>query len=263
MRGENMPTYQKVIWAALGVTVIAILTLGYFLFLAPGAREKSTAKTKLTAREIPQATESALTKSAADKDFSPLKLDLNQSDPAVRELIASAQVPGLLREWSRQKELLRSVVAAVDNVAQGQSPSVQLAFLAPEEKFSVIEKNGNTCPDPRSYRRYDALINVFMDIPDETLIFWYRKLRPTLETAFRELGYPEITFSQRLKQAIEQLDQVPVTRKDAPLEKKILSYAFADSNLENLNPAQKHLLRLGPENVARIQKKLRGFASAL
>jgi hypothetical protein len=258
-----MPTYQKVIWAALGVTVLAIISLGYFLFLAPQAREKAIAKTELTPREIPQATESALPKPAEDKDFSPLKLDLNQSDPAVRELIAAAQVPGLLREWSRQKELLRMVVAAVDNIAQGESPVVQLAFLTPKEKLSVIEKNGTTCLDPRSYRRYDALINVFMAIPDETLIFWYKKLSPTLEAAFRELGYPGITFAQRLKQASEQLDQVPVTRENAPLEKKILSYAFADSNLEDLNPAQKHFLRLGPQNVARIKKKLRRFISAL
>jgi hypothetical protein len=102
-----------------------------------------------------------------------------------------------------------------------------------------------------------------MAIPDETLIFWYRKLRPTLETAFRELGYPEITFSQRLKQAIEQLAQVPATREDVALEKRILSYAFSDINLEDLNPAQKHLLRLGPQNVARIQKKLRALTSGL
>lgn len=258
-----MPTYQKFIWVALGVTLIAILTVGYFLFLAPAARERQISKTELTPRELPQLGESALTLPAEDKDFSPLKLDLDKSDPAVRELIASAQVPGLLREWILQKELLRSVVAAVDNVAQGQSPAAQLAFMAPEEKFSVVKKNGVTYLDPRSYRRYDTLINVFMAIPDETLIFWYKKLRPTLETAFKELGYPEITFSQRLKQAIEELDQVPITRADVPLEKKILSYAFSNINLENLNPAQKHLLRLGPQNVARIQKKLRGLSSAL
>jgi hypothetical protein len=258
-----MPTYQKVIWAALGVTVIAILVLAYFLFLAPQAREKSFSKTELTPRELPQQTESTLPKPAEDKDFSPLKLDLNQSDPAVRELIAAAQVPGLLLEWSRQKELLRSVVAAVDNVAQGQSPAAQLAFLAPEEKFLVIEKNGTLYLDPRSYKRYDALINVFMAIPDDTLIFWYKKLRPTLETAFRELGYPGITFSQRLKQASEQLDLVPVIREVIPLEKKILSYAFSDSNLEELNPAQKHFLRLGPQNMARIQIKLRALISGL
>jgi hypothetical protein len=258
-----MPNYQKVIWVALGVTVLAIMVLGYFLFMAPQAKEKSVAETALSARGIPQPPVSTSTPLAEDKDFSPLKLDLDQSDAAVRQLIASAQVPGVMREWSQQKELLRSVVAAVDNMAQGQSPAVQLAFLTPKEKFSVLEKNGLTTLDPRSYRRYDALINVFMAIPDETLIFWYRKLQPTLETAFRELGYPGITFSQRIKQAAEQLDQVPVIREDIPLEKKILSYAFADINLEDLTPAQKHFLRLGPQNVARIQKKLRTLVAGL
>jgi hypothetical protein len=258
-----MPAYQKVIWAALGVTVIAILALGYFLFLAPPAREKSIEKTELTPREIPRPSGSGEPAAVKERDFSPLKLDLDQSDPAVRELIAAAPVPVPLREWSKQKELLRLVVAAVDNVAQGQSPAVQLAFLAPREKFRVIEKDGATRIDPGSYRRYDKLVDVFMAIPDETLVFWYRKLSPTLEAAFRELGYPGTTFAQRLKQAGEQLEQVPLVRADAPVGKKVVSYAFAESALEDLNPAQKHMLRLGPRNVARVQNKLRGFMAAL
>jgi hypothetical protein len=257
-----MPTYQKVIWFALAVTVLAILVLGYFLFLAPQAKGNPPDKTELTARETQPASEPAVPAPAA-VDYSPLKLDLNQSDAPVRELIAAAQVPDRLREWSRQKELLRSLVAAVDNVAQGQSPAAQLAFLAPGEKFSVIEKSNGVFIDPKSFRRYDALINVFAAIPDETLLLWYRKLSPTLETAFAELGYPGTTFAQRLKQACAHLDQVPIPGTDIALEKKILSYAYADGSLEELSQAQKHLLRLGAQNVARIQKKLRRFVSAL
>jgi hypothetical protein len=258
-----MPAYQKVIWAALAVTVIAILVLGYFLFLAPQAKEKSIAKTELTPREIPGPTEAAGPATVEARDLSPLKLELDQSDAAVRDLIAAAPVPGLLREWVRQGELLRLVVAAVDNVAQGQSPAAQLAFLAPGEKFKVVDKDGATRLDPASYRRYDKLVDVFMAIPDETLVFWYRKLGPTLEAAFRELGYPGVTFAQRLKEAGEQLAQVPLVRADVLLEKKIVTYAFSEKNLEDLSPAQKHLLRLGPRNVARVQKKLRGFIAAI
>lgn len=258
-----MPAYQKVIWAALGVTVLAILVLGYFLFVAPPGKEKSVAETELTPRDIPLAEGSAAKSPAADKDHAPLQLDLDQSDPAVRELIASFRVPELMLEWSRQKELLRSVVAAVDNVAQGQSPAAQLAFMAPREKFLVIEKNGVIQLDPRSFKRYDRLIDVFIAIPDDALVMWYKKLAPSLETAFRELGYPGVTFLQRLKQACEQLEWVPVLKDETALEKKVLSYAFADRTLEDMTPAQKHLLRLGPGNVARIQKKLRGFISAL
>ncbi|HSQ34699.1 MAG TPA: DUF3014 domain-containing protein [Candidatus Binatia bacterium] len=258
-----MPAYQKVIWAALGVTVLAILVLAYFLFLAPQASEKSVAKIELAPREIPLAEGPDSMLPRPEKDFSPLPLDLNQSDAAVRELIASAQVPEVMRQWSRQKDLLRSVVAAVDNVAQGQSPATQLAFLAPREKFLASEKNGAIHLEPRSFKRYDRLIDVFSAIPDDVLVFWYKKLAPSLETAFRELGYPGVTFLQRLKQACEQLEQVPVLEHEIALEKKVLSYAFADSDLENMTAAQKHLLRLGPRNVSRVQKKLRSFISAL
>jgi len=258
-----MPSYQKAIWAAVGITALAILVLGYFLFLAPAAREKTIAKTELTPKEIPLPAETAPEASAELKDYSPLQLDLNQSDGAVRELVAAAQVPEALLRWSRQQELLRLVVAAVDTVAQGQSPAPLLAFLAPREKFTVTEKMGATRMDPRSFRRYDELVDVFIAIPDETLVFWYRKLSPTLESAFSELGYPGVTFRERIQQAGEQLAQVPPLKMDASLEKKIVTYAFIDSSLEELNPVQKHMLRLGPRNVARIQNKLRAFFSAL
>jgi hypothetical protein len=44
------------------------------------------------------------------------------------------------------------------------------------------------------------------------------------------------------------------------LEKKIMSYALADPKLEELDAAQKHLLRMGPENLQLIQAKLRELA---
>ncbi len=102
-----------------------------------------------------------------------------------------------------------------------------------------------------------------MAVPDKAWVTWYKTLRPTLERAFGELGYPGITFAQRLQQAIEQLTQVPLLPEKIALEKKVLSYAFADADLEALNPAQKHLLRLGPGNAARLQNKLRALSALL
>jgi hypothetical protein len=32
-----MPTYQRIVWIGVIATVIAVLVLGYFLFLAPNA----------------------------------------------------------------------------------------------------------------------------------------------------------------------------------------------------------------------------------
>jgi len=257
-----MPTYQKIVWFGLVAIVIAILALAYFLFLAPQAGKKEAAFPETSSLPSPQA---AATAAAAENgsNIAPLELDLDRSDTAVRELVAAEKIPAGMKEWLQQKEIVRTVVAAVDSIARGESPAAQLPFLAPAAKFAVTERNGKLFIDPRSFGRYDPLVNAFTAIPDKTWTTWYWKLRPTLEKAFAELGYPGITFAQRLQQAIEQLVQAPLPRENAVLEKKILSYAYADAGLENLNPAQKHLLRLGPENVARIQGKLRALAAAL
>ncbi len=256
-----MPTYQRIVWIGLAVTAIAVLVLGYFLFLAPEAEKKGP-----TVPELKSLAKMPAAGAAGDLDepgIVPLDLDLDKSDDAVRDLVAADDIPAAMKGWLEHKEIVRTVVAAVDSIARGESPAAQLPFLAPEGKFVARAQDGKFWLDPQSFRRYDPLVSVFIAIPDKTWIVWYKKLRPTLEKAFRELGYPGVTFAQRVQQAIAQLTQVPWPQKQVALEKKVLSYAFADPSLESLNPAQKHLLRLGPDNAARIQKKLRALGAAL
>jgi hypothetical protein len=258
-----MPTYQKIVWIGVAVATIAILALAYFLFLAPAAEKKAVTlpETASLGRSLePAAPEAG---AGIDPDIVPLDLDLEQSDSAVRSLIAAGEIPAAMRGWLQQTNILRTVVAAVDSIARGESPAGQLPFLAPRGKFLAYEKNGIAYLDPRSFQRYDSLVGVFTAIPDKTWITWYKRLLPTLEKAFRELGFPGVTFAERLRQAIEHLLQTPPTRGEIALEKRILSYAYADPGLEDLSPAQKHLLRLGPGSAARVQKKLRSLAAAL
>jgi hypothetical protein len=258
-----MPAYQKIIWIGLAVTVIAILVLGYFLFLAPVKGEKAVVIPETSSLAGSRSPAAPGVGDEADPAIVPLDLELDGSDAAVRELVAAADVPAAVKSWLQQKELVRTVVAVVDNIAQGQSPAALLPFMAPQGKFLTGEKNGAVFLDPASYRRYDRVVSALMAVPDSAWITWYRTLSPTLEKAFRELGYPGVTFAQRLQQAIEQLTQVPALPAEVKLEGKILSYAFADAALEALNPAQKHLLRLGPAHAARIQNKLRSLAARL
>jgi hypothetical protein len=258
-----MPAYQKIIWIGLGVTVIAILALGYFLFLTPEPAAQKMIVPELSSLAKANEETAPPEEEAPDPDIVPLELDLDQSDGAVRELVATAEVPVAMREWIRQKDLIRTAVAAVDNIAQGLSPAVQLPFMAPAARFSAIERNGKLILDPGSFRRYDPLVNAFVAVADKAWVSWYKKLLPTLEKAFRELGYPGVTFSQRTRQAIELLLQTPLISKDLELERKLLSFAFADASLEDLNPAQKQLLRMGPRNIARIQTKLRALAAGI
>jgi len=54
-----------------------------------------------------------------------------------------------------------------------------------------------------------------------------------------------------------------VLDEPAQVEQLIVTYAWADERIEALSGAQRHFLRMGPDNVRRIQGKLRELRAAL
>lgn len=258
-----MPSSQRLTWIVAAVVAAAIIGLGYFLFIAPAGEKSEVARPEGSVPLAPAAGTHEPVAAKPDPAITPLDLDLDDSDDAVRRLVQDQQPPEVMRAWLKQRDLVRTAVAAVDAVARGESPAPLLPFLSPAEKFAVLERGGRMVIDPRSYTRYDPLVAAFTAVPDPAWIRWFATLRPTLEKAFRELGYPDVTFAERLQQAIAHLLLAPPASGDTVLERKMMSYAFADAELERLSAAQKQLLRLGPANAARLQAKLRSLSRLL
>ncbi len=90
-----------------------------------------------------------------------------------------------------------------------------------------------------------------------------KQLNPLLDEAYKELGYPEEKFEDSLFEAFSVLMSTPVVYGDIYLRKKVISFAFKDPKLEKLNAAQKHLLRMGPENVKQIHTILKEIAKKI
>ena len=59
---------------------------------------------------------------------------------------------------------------------------------------------------------------------------------------------------------MKELLAVPVVEGGIQVKEAVLSYWVVDDSLEDLSEAQKHLLRMGPQNTRKIQKKLREMA---
>jgi hypothetical protein len=154
-------------------------------------------------------------------------------------------------------------VAAVDNVAAGDSPRAHLGFMAPEGKFQVKTRGDRTTVDPASYARYDATAGFIAAVDPAGCGELYRRTKPLIDDAYRELGYGDQKFDDTLARAIAALLRTPIVEGEVALTPKVVTYAFADPALETLTPAQKHLLRMGPRNVRAIQTQLRAIADAL
>ena len=113
-----------------------------------------------------------------------------------------------------------------------------------------------------SYDRYNPVADVIISLDARASARLYNALKPILQQAYAELGYPDADFHDTLTQAIAELLSTPVVEGRVLLEKKVASYAYVDETLEGLSQAQKQFLRMGPDNVQIIQTKLRELALA-
>jgi hypothetical protein len=154
-------------------------------------------------------------------------------------------------------------VAAIVNIAAGETPSAHLGVLAPEGEFHAITRDGRLIVDPSSYRRYDWLAEAFASLDTDGTVQLYYQLKPLLDAAYRDLGYPEGDFHDVLLAAIDELVATPVIEGEIEVEPSVLSYHYRDPDIESLSEVDKHLLRMGPDNVAAVQTKLQELRVAL
>jgi hypothetical protein len=57
--------------------------------------------------------------------------------------------------------------------------------------------------------------------------------------------------------------EVPVIAGEVRLTQPVVMYEFEDEALERLSPAQKQVIRMGPINTQRLQRKLSEISRAL
>jgi hypothetical protein len=190
---------------------------------------------------------------------------LDASDGLVRELARSLSSDPLFASWLGAEGLARRLAASAAAIVEGGPLHQLLSFLGPQGAFSVIERGGRTFVDAQSFARYDAVVAAAASIDTAAAVVVLRRLEPLLDGACRELGQ-ESGFAELIERAAHLLLAAPAPAGDFEVRRVVrdrVVYVFARPDLEALQPAQKHLLRLGPRNAERIRAKLRELLRAL
>jgi len=257
-----MEKYKKAIWIGAIIVVLVGIGFGIYYFIYRKPQEPPPLTKAITEQPSPIPLEKTITEE--EKRVRELaRLALDNSDDMVGELATELSSHPQLAAWLKNKDLIRNFTAVVDNIANGLSPRSHIEFLAPQRDFQVIKKKGSFYVNPDSYNRYNLVADVFASLDSEGCAKLYEQLKPLIREAYRDLGYPEQDFQQTLFKAIIELLKTPVIEGEILLEEEVITYKMADPKLEQLSPAQKHLIRMGPENVRKIQAKLREIALTL
>ncbi|MEP7119221.1 MAG: DUF3014 domain-containing protein [Acidobacteriota bacterium] len=241
--------------AALVVLVAAVVAAGAWYYLAGRARGTP-----------PAAAVSAATTSAPLAESPPVATTLpplEQMDPYARDLLATLGTSPLLLKWLATDDLVGAIATAIDKLAQRQSPARDLAVLRPTEGFAVARRNGVVLVAPATYARYGPLVDTVAAIDSARLAAAFTTLKPRIAEAYRRQGHPDGGFDPALARAIAIVVATPDVPADAALVPGIGGYAYANPAFEQLPPAQKQLIRMGPEHAARVRDAARRFAAAL
>ena len=162
-----------------------------------------------------------------------------------------------------KEQFLRKLVLQVDNASKGQLVYQHSPIKGPKTYFDVDEEADQLLVDQDSYQRYNPYGDLALSVDTSLLVAFYRFYEPLLDEAYAELGYPEGTFRRALIQAIDQALATPVIAGEIELQQPEANYIYADENLESLNMVQKQLLRMGPENIQKIQSALLAFKARI
>jgi hypothetical protein len=263
---ETGPGRSRGLWIVVTALIAAAAFAAYVTLRGPGSITPSNAELAEPQPQPPPPPPEPEPGRPLGADAPPIVLPpLDQSDALVRELVRKITSNPRIVAWLATEGLIRNFTVVVTNVAEGKSPAPLLRPLRPSAKFAVVERGPDLLVDPRSYARYNSLAAASAAVDPAGAARLYTTLKPRIEEAHRDLGFPDTPFDRTLERAIVMLLRAPVLTGTERLrvEPRGIGYGFADPAIENLPPAQKQLLRTGPRNVASIQSSLRELALAL
>lgn len=248
------PRRPLALWVGLAVLVIALGVAAYFVF----GRRPSAAPPNAPAAGAPAA-DSAPRRDDLDITLPPLEM----SDAIIRELVGKLSAHPSVAAWLVTGGLVRNFTVVVVNIAEGRTPALQLRRVRPAGTFQVSDRGADTVIDARSYDRYNSLAEASASLDPAGSARLYKALKPLIDQAYAELGYPDVPFDRMLERAIIRLLETPVVPDPIRVEPEGIGWVYADSRLEDLSGAQRQLIRLGARNQLVVQGSLRNIALAL
>jgi hypothetical protein len=187
---------------------------------------------------------------------------LDGSDGTVADELAQlggGDLAGLLL----REQVIPRIVATVDALPR-QGVAVRLLPLrTPRGAFAVDEQEGSVDMSPRNAERYAPYMRVIETVDASKAVAWYVRYYPLFQQAYRDLGYPRGYFNDRLIAAIDDMLAAPEATPPIALVRTETYYRFVDPSLQRLSAGQKLMLRLGPENAAKVKAKLREIRAVL
>jgi hypothetical protein len=182
---------------------------------------------------------------------------LENSDALARESVSGLVGRKAFETMVRPSQIVRRIVATVDNLPRETAPRRVMPLEPVPGAFGVTSVGEEATLAAENSARYAAYVRVFQMLEARAVAQRYVESYPLFQRAYEELGFPGRRFHDRLLEAIDDMLEAPAPAGPVKLVRPKVLYQFADPELEGLSAGQKIMVRMGPENAAKVKAKLR------
>ena len=195
---------------------------------------------------------------------------LDESDSWLKEKLPSLTWRKELLKLVIDDDMIRRFVVFTDNFSQGALAYKHSPLVSPSSSFSATEtqifdkeNQQEWLWDSQSERRFSLYIDLLKSIDNDSLVSWYHEIKPLIDQAYAELGYPDDDFTDVLQSAITRILDAELPKSELRIIRPSVMYKYQDPEIEALDDVDKLLLRLGKENLLIIKSALLEFSEKL
>jgi len=188
---------------------------------------------------------------------------LTGSDAAAKDTLQGLIGAKAFSDFIEGQDLVRHLVATVDAMSRDKVARGFIPLRPLPGHFAVSGQGDQMVMDASNSRRYAPLVMVAQSVDSAKLVGAYVHLYPLFQQAYRQMGYPQDYFNDRLVETIDDLLDAPEIQGPVKLVRPKVLYQFADPDLESRSAGQKMMVRMGLQNELQIKAKLREIRSRI
>lgn len=252
-------------WVA-GLLIVAIVVVaGIFVWREKQARDavaappfaaaSSTASEPSTPVHDPALPEHPIGPASGSTSALPA---LDQSDDEVLAGLLALTSDEALKSLLKADAIVSRMVSTIDALPKQTVGMNVIPLRTPTGRFQVVSDDGNFVASKKNADRYATYMYVADRVSPKAAAAWYKHNYPLFQQAYRDLGTGGY-FNDRLVEVIDHLLAAPEPKGNQQLLPEKVGYVYANPALEQLSVGQKFMIRVGPENEAKLKAKLRAL----
>lgn len=248
-------------WIVAALAIAAAGGIGYYYYRYQPAQEAAPPPVAKT-EPAPEPARPAIANPLPETEAKSLPT-LENSDSMMRESLAGLLGGKAFTDFVIPTQLVRRIVATVDNLPRRTAPRRVMPLEAVPGAFLTAGAGEERTTAAANSARYAPYVRAMQAVPAGPLVATYVQAYPLFQRAYEELGYPGRYFNDRLLEAIDDLLAAPELAAPAKLVQPKVLYEFADPELEARSAGQKILIRMGSDNALKVKAKLREIRQEL